>query len=202
MLHWVLISRSLMYTCIYKPCLAKYHTWMYSGQWCSSLVNGECILGPDSIGHVTLVTITRPTKLVPSHLVKSLQLIRRMGSCLFHLRVPNLQMSYSNLIRKRGYDNKSTDIGPIEKCHLTSIGILIVEIRCHLYIQQLYIVLGQGCLVDPYFHIACTKYLFSGYFYVLYFKFQRLSTLQHYLICRNLQRIFLTLFMLNLFYET
>ena len=41
--------------------------------------------------------IAAATILVPSQVVKSLQLISRLGTRRWNLRVPNLQMSYSDL---------------------------------------------------------------------------------------------------------
>ena len=43
--------------------------------------------------HVTLAAITESTILVPYLQVRSLQLIWRLGTRRFHLRVPNLQKS-------------------------------------------------------------------------------------------------------------
>ena len=42
------------------------------------------------------------TSLVPCHEVKSLQLIWRSGTSRFYLRVPELQMSYSDLTEIKG----------------------------------------------------------------------------------------------------
>ena len=49
-----------------------------------------------SIGHVT-----RFTSLVPSHVVKSLQLIWRLGTRIWNLRVPHLQMNCSDLAQRQ-----------------------------------------------------------------------------------------------------
>ena len=42
------------------------------------------------------------TVLVPCHVVKSLQPIWRLGTCSFHLGVPDLQLICSDLIKRRG----------------------------------------------------------------------------------------------------
>ena len=54
------------------------------------------------IGHVTLVAITGTTILVSYLYVKSLQLLWRLGTGRFHLRVPNLHMSCRELITWQG----------------------------------------------------------------------------------------------------
>ena len=41
------------------------------------------------------------------NLVKSLQLIWRLGTCRFHLRVPDIQMDCSDLTKMRGYQFSS-----------------------------------------------------------------------------------------------
>ena len=53
-----------------------------------------------SIGHGTLTVIAGTTILVPSHVVKSQQLIWRSGTRRFHLRVPDLQMSCRDLTER------------------------------------------------------------------------------------------------------
>ena len=53
---------------------------------------------PQSVNRAChLATIIGATILVPCHVVKSLQLIWRSGTRRFHLRVPNLQMNWSDL---------------------------------------------------------------------------------------------------------
>ena len=51
-------------------------------------------------GVCCLVVIAGVTMLVPYHLIKSLQLIWRSGMRRFHLRMPDLQMSCSDLIER------------------------------------------------------------------------------------------------------
>ena len=46
---------------------------------------------PQVIGNVTLTAITEAMKLVPTHSVKSLQFIWRLGASICHLQVPELQ---------------------------------------------------------------------------------------------------------------
>ena len=52
---------------------------------------------------MTLVAISGTAKLVPYHVVKSHQLSWRSGTRRWNLRVPDLQMSCSDLTRMRGY---------------------------------------------------------------------------------------------------
>ena len=54
---------------------------------------------------VVLVAITGTTKLVPTHLVKSVQLIGRSSTRRFHLRVLDLPMSCSDLTGWREYQD-------------------------------------------------------------------------------------------------
>ena len=66
--------------------------------------NSNSMVGQYSVyrtRHVNLVVISGTTKLVLYRLVKSLQLIWRSGTRRWNLRVPNLQMSCSNMIRMR-----------------------------------------------------------------------------------------------------
>ena len=58
--------------------------------------------GWGGIGNVILVAITGTTSLVPYLKVKSLQLIWRSGTRRWHLRVPDLQMSCSDLTTWQG----------------------------------------------------------------------------------------------------
>ena len=63
--------------------------------------------------NVSLVVITRISELVPYHLVKSLQLIWRLDTCRFNLRLPNLQVSCSDSTRigcETSYPNDDTDM--------------------------------------------------------------------------------------------
>ena len=50
-----------------------------------------------------MVAIIETTTLVPYHSIKSLQLIWRSATRRFHLRVPHLQLSSSDLTMMRGY---------------------------------------------------------------------------------------------------
>ena len=58
-------------------------------------------------GHVALKAILGTTKQVPSQLVKSQKLIWRSGTRRCNLRVPDLHMSFSDLIKGRGYQDGS-----------------------------------------------------------------------------------------------
>ena len=64
----------------------------------SVLCNNKCIDNLHSIGHVNLAAFTGTIFLVPCLLVKSLPPIWRSGTRRFHLRVPDLQMSWGDLI--------------------------------------------------------------------------------------------------------
>ena len=74
--------------------------------WTPSKCKWQAICGI-GIGILALAAISGTTKLVPYHSVKSLQLIWRWGTCRFHLQVPHLQMSWSNLIMIRRYQDRS-----------------------------------------------------------------------------------------------
>ena len=69
----------------------------------------ESVINP--VGHVHLVAIAGTTILVPCHVVKTLQLIRRSGTRRWNLRVPDLQMSYSDLTLKIGHQDSSPSNG-------------------------------------------------------------------------------------------
>ena len=64
-----------------------------------------------TIGHVTLVAITRTVILVPYLSVKSLQLIWGLGTRRWNLRVPDLQMSCSDLLTKSRYQDSYSSNG-------------------------------------------------------------------------------------------
>ena len=61
--------------------------------------------------HVSLVGIVGTNILVSCHLVKSRQLIWRLGTRRWNLRVPNLQMNCSDLSLKIGYQGSSPSNG-------------------------------------------------------------------------------------------
>ena len=59
-------------------------------------------------GYVALVAIDVTTMLVPYLYVKSLQLVWRSGTRIWNLRVPDLQMSCSDLTRTTGTTSLAT----------------------------------------------------------------------------------------------
>ena len=82
---------------------------LYSASWIRKLsrqqpdlINWEIYAydNSDIIEYVTLAAIPGTSNLVACHFVKSLQLIWRSSTRRFHLRVPDLQMSCSDLISK------------------------------------------------------------------------------------------------------
>ena len=61
--------------------------------------------------NLALVAISRTTELVPYHLVKSLQLIWRLGTRKLNLRILDLEVSCSDLTRIGGYQDDASNNG-------------------------------------------------------------------------------------------
>ena len=79
-------------------------------------------------GHAALVDITGTTKLIPFHSVKSLQLIWRSGTRRFHLRVPDRQMSRSDLTKMgRVTSTLTITMTPKVTCHYSFMVSVLLE---------------------------------------------------------------------------
>ena len=97
---------------------------------------------------VPLVPIAGTTKLVPYHLIKSLQLIWRRGTSRFYLLVPHLQVSYSDLTGMIRFRIDSSSNG-LQSDHLTHF----INIRFLLQPVAGEDVLGNNLHMPKYFRL-------------------------------------------------